>query len=585
MRNYLVEFPDADDAASRVARSYLRDSRAAVAALVGPPRSGRREPGWRSGSGWSSRACTPARPGPPRGRTRGRRWRSSRRSSRAHPAGVRHKYVVLPDVPEPAPRRRPSERTTRGLLWTDVPMSPWTSRSWEAGSPGRRSPRCWPATATRCSCWSARRATATRSAGSSSAAGAWRRCSRSTWRSRSSTRAGTTSRRAVMYDEVIDPATAEANAAPLDRLLPGVPGCLDIGHPQACEALARAAAEAGATVLRGVGDVEVGRPATPPTLRYELDDLVTTVSAGLVVGADGRTSSVRRQLGLALHETEAPHHGRRHARRRARRRGPPTSCRWAPRATSTTSSSPGRTGRVRLYLLHDIAQRGRFAGPDRQRDVPRRLPASAACPTREDLPRRPPGRPVRVLPDERHLDRRPVRARRRADRRRRGLERPDHRAGPVDRAARRADGGGRRPRRPGPLGRRLRPLRAGAARADAAAAGRGRGPDRPRRHLHPGRGGPPEGVQRGLPRRSRAGRPAHGLAARTGQRARGGVRAGRTSRASSRWADLRCLSAWWGPPSPTPARSAPSAWPARSTPWCSPTATRPPPARCRSPSA
>lgn len=34
MRNYLVEFPAADDAASRVARSYLRDSRAAVAALV-----------------------------------------------------------------------------------------------------------------------------------------------------------------------------------------------------------------------------------------------------------------------------------------------------------------------------------------------------------------------------------------------------------------------------------------------------------------------------------------------------------------------------------------------------------------------
>src|SRR5215213_4175556 len=40
-------------------------------------------------------------------------------------------------------------------------------------------------------------------------------------------------RRFVPYDEVIDPATAEANAAPLDRLLPGVPGCLDIGHPEA----------------------------------------------------------------------------------------------------------------------------------------------------------------------------------------------------------------------------------------------------------------------------------------------------------------------------------------------------------------
>jgi AcrR family transcriptional regulator len=34
LRNYLTEFPDADDAASRVAHDYLRDSRARVAALV-----------------------------------------------------------------------------------------------------------------------------------------------------------------------------------------------------------------------------------------------------------------------------------------------------------------------------------------------------------------------------------------------------------------------------------------------------------------------------------------------------------------------------------------------------------------------
>ncbi len=108
--------------------------------------------------------------------------------------------------------------------------------------------------------------------------------------------------RAVAYDEVIGPATAEANAVPLDRLLPGVPGALDVGHPEACEALARAAAEAGATVLRGVGDVDVV-PGARPTLRYELDDQVTTVSAGLVVGADGRTSSIRRRLGLALQQT------------------------------------------------------------------------------------------------------------------------------------------------------------------------------------------------------------------------------------------------------------------------------------------
>jgi 2-polyprenyl-6-methoxyphenol hydroxylase-like FAD-dependent oxidoreductase len=170
-------------------------------------------------------------------------------------------------------------------------------------------------------------------------------------------------RRFVPYDEVIDPATAEANAAPLDRLLPGVPGCLDIGHPQACEGLAGAAAQAGATVLRGVGDVEVV-PGNPPSLRYELDDLVTTVSASLVVGADGRTSSVRRQLKIALRET----------RIRSLLGGMLVDGleAWPTDQMSLGTEGdlfyyvfPRANGQARLYLLHDVAQRGRFAGPDR----------------------------------------------------------------------------------------------------------------------------------------------------------------------------------------------------------------------------
>ncbi len=38
-------------------------------------------------------------------------------------------------------------------------------------------------------------------------------------------------KRAVPYDEVTEPAQAEAVAAPLDRMLAGVPGALDVGHP------------------------------------------------------------------------------------------------------------------------------------------------------------------------------------------------------------------------------------------------------------------------------------------------------------------------------------------------------------------
>jgi len=77
---------------------------------------------------------------------------------------------------------------------------------------------------------------------------------------------------------------------------------MDVGHPQACEALATAAARAGAEVVRGVGDVTVAA-GPDPVVRYEHDDEEHEVRCRLVVAADGRASSVRRQLGLALTKT------------------------------------------------------------------------------------------------------------------------------------------------------------------------------------------------------------------------------------------------------------------------------------------
>jgi 2-polyprenyl-6-methoxyphenol hydroxylase-like FAD-dependent oxidoreductase len=172
--------------------------------------------------------------------------------------------------------------------------------------------------------------------------------------------------RFVNFDETIDPADAEAAAAPLDQILPGVPGVLNVGHPEACEALTRAAEAAGATVIRGVGDVLVTTEPRP-TVRYEHDDVEHEVSCRLVAGADGRQSTVRRQLGIPLEQTT-----------------PRTRCggllvddlhAWPANRFSIGTEGdllyfvfPRAGGRTRLYLLHDIAQKGRFAGPDRHHE-------------------------------------------------------------------------------------------------------------------------------------------------------------------------------------------------------------------------
>jgi 2-polyprenyl-6-methoxyphenol hydroxylase-like FAD-dependent oxidoreductase len=167
--------------------------------------------------------------------------------------------------------------------------------------------------------------------------------------------------RGVLYDEVFDHAEAEAATRALDQVLPGVPGWLNVGHPEACEALTRAAASAGATVIRGVGNIEVSA-GTAPTVRFEHDGIAHDVSCRLIIGADGRNSTVRRQLGIALHQTSPRTLG-------GGMLVDELDAWPSDRNSSGTEGDlhylifPRPCGRARLYLLHDIRQKGRFAGP------------------------------------------------------------------------------------------------------------------------------------------------------------------------------------------------------------------------------
>lgn len=113
-------------------------------------------------------------------------------------------------------------------------------------------------------------------------------------------------RRIIPYDEINSPHAAEATVRKLDELVPGLPGAMCISHPAACLALSQAAETAGATVIRGIGRPTV-TPGSEPAVTFELDGVEHRLSCRLIVGADGRSSTVRAQAGIRLLRDEPTH--------------------------------------------------------------------------------------------------------------------------------------------------------------------------------------------------------------------------------------------------------------------------------------
>lgn len=110
----------------------------------------------------------------------------------------------------------------------------------------------------------------------------------------------------VAYDETRSPAAAEAAARDLSQVVPGVPGWIGVGHPAACHALSRAAEASGAIVLRGAGQTRV-MVGNDPSVHYEMDGQEHHVRCALVIGADGRSSTVRQQAGIVLSRAMPTH--------------------------------------------------------------------------------------------------------------------------------------------------------------------------------------------------------------------------------------------------------------------------------------
>ena len=166
----------------------------------------------------------------------------------------------------------------------------------------------------------------------------------------------------VLYDELRTPAEAEAMALPLGMFVPGVEGQLNVGHPEASEALSKRAADDGATVVRGISDVKVTF-GEDPSVRYSADGEGKDASCRIVVGADGRTSTVRRQAGLELEERPAVVYCAGLLVRAV------TDFKRKNTLGSEGSvhflAFPRTEDLTRLYLMVDVARQSEFTGPQR----------------------------------------------------------------------------------------------------------------------------------------------------------------------------------------------------------------------------
>ena len=174
-------------------------------------------------------------------------------------------------------------------------------------------------------------------------------------------------KRSIPYDENQPGDAALPFALDLSVILPGVPGPFCMGHPAMCTALAAAAEAAGAVWRRGVEEIDVSA-GSPPSVAFSHGGVRTQWRPRLVIGADGRNSRVRRQLGFAV-LTDPP----RNLLGGMLVDGVPD---W-PQDTQTIGTEgrlhflvfPQGGDRIRLYLCYDFADKTPYAGPNRQQNL------------------------------------------------------------------------------------------------------------------------------------------------------------------------------------------------------------------------
>jgi 2-polyprenyl-6-methoxyphenol hydroxylase-like FAD-dependent oxidoreductase len=159
-----------------------------------------------------------------------------------------------------------------------------------------------------------------------------------------------------------EPAEVEREALdqPFSEAVEGVDGALCLRHPVACEAFANAAHQTGATVVRGVREVTVGL-GQRPSVSWSANGQADEATARLVVGADGKVSSVRRQAAIDLREEDPPSFVA--GMLAGGLSGTPTTIGYSANETDRfLIAFPQPNDRARLYVCVPPGDRTRFTG-------------------------------------------------------------------------------------------------------------------------------------------------------------------------------------------------------------------------------
>jgi len=167
-------------------------------------------------------------------------------------------------------------------------------------------------------------------------------------------------RYSVSYDELVAPSAAEAAKGDASTILPGVRGPMCASHPQACQALADEAVSLGAKLVCGVTEVRV-QAGTRPSVTY-LNGTEMQVRPRLIIGADGRTSTVRKQSGIRINKAPASHVIAGLLVEGASRWPADQFSIGVERDLQFYVFPQGGGGRLRLYTCHANEQAARWAG-------------------------------------------------------------------------------------------------------------------------------------------------------------------------------------------------------------------------------